>query len=269
MSKSIPKVIKQQAWNKYYGEEVGKVLCPMNCGNHILQSSFEAGHIISRHNGGSNSVNNLIPICRSCNGSMSSKNMDDYIRDNSITPLVKIEIIKVIQNVDVSNSQCPISKDILDKETKPKRTNSRTKKKETIDEIIDFSKINDIDMIIAKYNKLDILNRTVLKYFISLAKSSFYNCCIYHGDRKYSYDILSQFRYQYFKNIRVDHIHVNPSTSGITQGTDMIENILLSLQRNRAQCNSSLVYNLDKALCEYIRILSIEMKEAAKSIKYV
>ena len=41
--------------------------------------SFHCGHIIAESKGGELSVNNLKPICQSCNSSMGTQNMDEYI----------------------------------------------------------------------------------------------------------------------------------------------------------------------------------------------
>ena len=91
MAKSISKDIKEQLWDKYFTADVGRTKCPLNCGRDIRQSSFDAGHIISRHNGGGDNIDNLMPICRTCNGSMSTKNMTDYIAEYKITPLCEIK----------------------------------------------------------------------------------------------------------------------------------------------------------------------------------
>jgi 5-methylcytosine-specific restriction endonuclease McrA len=37
------------------------------------------GHIISEFNGGELKLDNLMPICNSCNSSMGTKNMNEYI----------------------------------------------------------------------------------------------------------------------------------------------------------------------------------------------
>ena len=47
--------------------------------NQITVHNFHAGHIISHANGGSSSIDNIMPLCSSCNLSMSSKNMEDFI----------------------------------------------------------------------------------------------------------------------------------------------------------------------------------------------
>jgi 5-methylcytosine-specific restriction endonuclease McrA len=43
--------------------------------------AFECGHVISEFNGGTNKLNNLKPICVSCNSSMGTQNMDEFIKN--------------------------------------------------------------------------------------------------------------------------------------------------------------------------------------------
>lgn len=76
--KSIPKVVKDLAWNKWVGEDVARTKC-MCCGvNEIKMSSFHCGHVIAEANGGSMTVENLRPICAACNLSMKTENLDDF-----------------------------------------------------------------------------------------------------------------------------------------------------------------------------------------------
>ena len=46
----------------------------------ITQMSFNCGHIIAEYNGGETIVSNLKPICQSCNSSMGTQNMTDYMK---------------------------------------------------------------------------------------------------------------------------------------------------------------------------------------------
>ena len=45
----------------------------------MTQLNFICGHIVSGYNGGKINVDNLRPICMSCNLSMGTKNMQDFI----------------------------------------------------------------------------------------------------------------------------------------------------------------------------------------------
>jgi len=74
--KTIPQKIRQDLWKQYYGENYNS-LC-LICKQHISTTNFEVGHIISVANGGPDFINNLRPICRDCNRSMGTENMDEY-----------------------------------------------------------------------------------------------------------------------------------------------------------------------------------------------
>ena len=79
--KTIPLVLKRNVWNKYIGEDIGKTLCFCCKLTDISQMNFSCGHIISEFNGGEIKSDNLKPICVSCNSSMGTKNMDEFIKD--------------------------------------------------------------------------------------------------------------------------------------------------------------------------------------------
>lgn len=75
--KNIPKGIKNMVWRNQYGEDLsGPCLI---CKSTIQINNFEASHIISHANGGSDKVDNLRPLCFDCNRSMNKKNWSDYV----------------------------------------------------------------------------------------------------------------------------------------------------------------------------------------------
>jgi hypothetical protein len=78
--KSIPLSLKALVWNKYIGEEKGIGYCQCCRKNIIKQISFHCGHIISERNGGSTTLNNLIPLCQTCNLSMGKQNMNEFVK---------------------------------------------------------------------------------------------------------------------------------------------------------------------------------------------
>ena len=82
--KTIPKPLKIKVWNTYIGENIGKAKCL--CCKHIdiTQLIFECGHIIAEANGGEISLNNLRPICSTCNKSMRTLNMNEFINEINI-----------------------------------------------------------------------------------------------------------------------------------------------------------------------------------------
>ena len=103
--KTIPKVVKTLAWEKWVGEDVAKTKC-LCCGvTEIKLSSFHCGHVISEANGCSTTVDNLRPICSACNLSMGKENFAEFKKrcgfdvpkDKSVTPPPK----KVVEKKEI------------------------------------------------------------------------------------------------------------------------------------------------------------------------
>jgi hypothetical protein len=77
---TIPATIRNSLWQKYFNKSTkGKCCCCKL--ETISRGNFDCGHIISEHNGGLVTINNLKPICRLCNSSMSTMNMDEFIKN--------------------------------------------------------------------------------------------------------------------------------------------------------------------------------------------
>ena len=79
--KSIPKALKVNSWDIVYGRDQGSGTCYVCTKNMISQSDFECGHILSVANGGLTNQKNLIPLCKTCNRSMSKQNLEDYVKN--------------------------------------------------------------------------------------------------------------------------------------------------------------------------------------------
>ena len=79
--KRIPPELRARVWNTYIGQKTrAKCFC---CWRNTItpfsnHNTFHAGHIISENNGGKVTLNNLLPICRDCNGfaAMGTDNWD-------------------------------------------------------------------------------------------------------------------------------------------------------------------------------------------------
>ena len=70
--KKIPTALRQQAWIKQFG--VVEYKCPVTwCNNKLTPFSFDAGHNIPESKGGKTSIENLIPVCKSCNLGMGDR----------------------------------------------------------------------------------------------------------------------------------------------------------------------------------------------------
>jgi len=79
--KSIPKYIKTLIWNKYIGEDKAIAKC-MSCRQaQISVNHFHAGHVISEAKGGDITINNLRPICGSCNLGMGKMDMNTFTKE--------------------------------------------------------------------------------------------------------------------------------------------------------------------------------------------
>lgn len=76
--KRISATLKRLVWNKAFGEIVGLAPCVCCRLTMVSQLSFHAGHIVSEANGGKTTLDNLVPVCQSCNSSMGTTNMDIF-----------------------------------------------------------------------------------------------------------------------------------------------------------------------------------------------
>jgi hypothetical protein len=77
---NIPAAVRRTVWNTYIGEDIGRTECYIGCKNKITQLTFECGHIEAESKGGLTIVENLRPICSSCNRSMGTRNMHDFMK---------------------------------------------------------------------------------------------------------------------------------------------------------------------------------------------
>jgi len=75
--RAIPKRVRGLVWKAHFGEAMtGSCFCCQK----IIEAldDWHAGHIIAHANGGRDNVDNLRPVCISCNLSMGTENMDDF-----------------------------------------------------------------------------------------------------------------------------------------------------------------------------------------------
>ncbi len=75
--KSIPKAVKDKVWDTYVGIKSGTGPCYC-CQGIIDSKNFDCGHIVAAANGGENIVENLRPLCPTCNKSMGKQNLEDF-----------------------------------------------------------------------------------------------------------------------------------------------------------------------------------------------
>lgn len=86
--KPISKALRTGVWNRYHKNR-DNAQCYVGCGEIITVFNFECGHILAVANGGDTTLDNLRPICSSCNKSMGSQNMNDFIKMNGFHSLLK------------------------------------------------------------------------------------------------------------------------------------------------------------------------------------
>jgi 5-methylcytosine-specific restriction endonuclease McrA len=78
--KNIPKQVKTEVWNTHIGDDIMKHKCLCCKKVTIKNTDFVVGHVISEANGGNLNISNLRPICSSCNYSMGTINMEEYVK---------------------------------------------------------------------------------------------------------------------------------------------------------------------------------------------
>ena len=101
----IPKRIRELVWTTYNGEVFTSKCYVSWCTNNINVFSFQTGHDIPESKGGTLDIDNLKPICGSCNLSMGNKySITEWSK--LITPISIIPIIPKIINdtLDTSNN---------------------------------------------------------------------------------------------------------------------------------------------------------------------
>jgi hypothetical protein len=76
--KSMPQSLRISVWDTYIGRSIGETKCSVCNNNNISQFDFHCGHIIAEKNGGTTCISNLRPICKSCNCSMRTYNLEEY-----------------------------------------------------------------------------------------------------------------------------------------------------------------------------------------------
>jgi len=75
---------RYEIWNMYIGHNISSIKCGLCNTNEINVFTFDCAHVVSKYNGGTISIFNIRPICKLCNASMETVNMDRYIRRNFI-----------------------------------------------------------------------------------------------------------------------------------------------------------------------------------------
>lgn len=75
---TIPSSLRRQVWENHCNStEMLTSECYV-CHYKITYHDFECGHILAVANGGRNTLENLRCICKACNGSMGTRNLEDF-----------------------------------------------------------------------------------------------------------------------------------------------------------------------------------------------
>lgn len=80
--KRISKRKRQEVWKAYNPGKTKKLCYCCQIVEFDALDSWECGHIVSERDGGTLDVSNLRPVCSSCNKSVGTRNMDEYILEN-------------------------------------------------------------------------------------------------------------------------------------------------------------------------------------------
>ena len=75
----IPKTVRNCLFINYFGDSrIG--ICQCCKREQITMNNFNCGHIQAERHGGTLQLDNLLPICTSCNLSMGTTNLNDFIK---------------------------------------------------------------------------------------------------------------------------------------------------------------------------------------------
>src|SRR5271163_4649101 len=95
---SIPKALRDEVWTLTNGYNlIGTCYV---CKKILHHNNFEAGHIVSEVTGGPTTIDNLRAVCRPCNRSCSTKNMDEF--KQRLTPSI---VLNNSINNDLSDNE--------------------------------------------------------------------------------------------------------------------------------------------------------------------
>ena len=109
--KTIPKTVKNQVWNEHNNPDskIGKCFV---CKCSIGFENFHCGHIEAESTGGSNTIDNLRPVCSLCNTSMGTQNLFSFMEQYGLGDKPTFECTEHTQIATIINK--------LDKTTKKK-----------------------------------------------------------------------------------------------------------------------------------------------------
>jgi len=102
--KHISKSLKNNVWLQQYGEKFNCKCSVSWCVTPVTPFTFEVGHNTPHSKGGTIDINNLIPICPTCNKSMGDRYTIDEFSKIAIPRLV--DTVPLSANVDNKTVCC-------------------------------------------------------------------------------------------------------------------------------------------------------------------
>jgi 5-methylcytosine-specific restriction endonuclease McrA len=102
----IPYTLRMLVWKTYASNVFIEAECYCCRKNKISIDNFTCGHIKSKKNGGIVNLTNLRPICVSCNSSMNSCDMNEFIEKYKLwsTYNIKDQLVKKLSNITKQES---------------------------------------------------------------------------------------------------------------------------------------------------------------------
>jgi hypothetical protein len=104
--KTIPKPLKDLVWETYIGNDIATTKCLCCENNEIRMNNFHCSHVIAESKGGTMTVENLRPICATCNLAMKTENMYEFKRRcgfMKVPPGLKVESLVFKPEIKISN----------------------------------------------------------------------------------------------------------------------------------------------------------------------
>ena len=107
--KKIGTPLRKKVWDTYVGRKIGVAKCHCCNTDEISQSNFACGHVKSEHDGGDLDIENLRPICTTCNSAMGTCNMIEYMKEQGLGELINKKSNKELSkknkyNKNINNS---------------------------------------------------------------------------------------------------------------------------------------------------------------------
>jgi hypothetical protein len=130
----IPKAVRKAVWCKYIKTEDPKKLygnCYIECGKTINIDEFDLAHVIPFSKGGMEIIDNLRPVCRTCNLSMGTTNLYEF-KNKYGFDMINIDNTKKINSLE--NEYKIIKSSIQSIQTENKKLENFKKKQLTIQE---------------------------------------------------------------------------------------------------------------------------------------